>query len=87
MGITIDSKLQWGIHIRILLSRISSTAECCKKCVDSIFILQKRTARAIYKIGLHKNLKRYTNSTFTLHFGKYTVCPQNFPRLEAIFII
>ncbi|KAJ8706878.1 hypothetical protein PYW07_012956 [Mythimna separata] len=90
LGVTIDSKLQWGAHIGTLSGRLSSAAYAVRKIrqltdvatarlvyyayfhsimsygillwgsaadADSIFILQKRTIRAIYKMGPRESLR------------------------------
>lgn len=90
LGINIDSKLQWGDHLKTLGSKLSSAAFAVKKIrkltdeatarlvyfsyfhslmsygiilwgsaaeVESIFILQKRAVRAIYKMSPRDSLR------------------------------
>lgn len=90
LGVTLDSKLQWGPHIQRLADRLSSAAFAIWKIrqitnvetarlvyfayfhsilaygillwgsaadIESIFILQKRAVRAIYKLGSRDSLR------------------------------
>jgi hypothetical protein len=90
LGLTLDSKLQWGTHISSLAGRLSSAAYAVKRIrqladvetarlvyfgyfhsvmsygillwgkaadVHSIFVLQKRAVRNIYKLGSRVSLK------------------------------
>ena len=90
LGITLDSKLQWGPHISKLTGRLSSAAYAVKKIrqytdvdtarlvyfsyfhsvmsygilllgkaadIQSIFVLQKRAVRSIYKMGSRASLR------------------------------
>ncbi|CAH2249251.1 jg21761 [Pararge aegeria aegeria] len=90
LGITLDSKLQWGPHVNNLSNRLSSAAYAVKKIrhmtdvetarlvyfsyfhsimsygillwgnaadISTIFVLQKRAVRSIYKMGPRESLR------------------------------
>ncbi|KAG7296652.1 hypothetical protein JYU34_000923 [Plutella xylostella] len=90
LGMTIDSKLQWGPHIEKLSGRLSSAAFAVRKIrqltdvetarlvyfsyfhsllsygillwgraadIETIFVLQKRAIRSIYKLGSRDSLR------------------------------
>lgn len=95
LGLTVDSKLQWGPHIDTLSSKLSSAAYAVRKIrqltnistarlvyfsyfhsvmsygillwggaadAESIFILQKRAIRAVYKLGSRVSLRELFKS-------------------------
>lgn len=105
LGITVDSRLQWGPHIESLAGRLSSAAYAVRKIreltdvatarlvyfsyfhsimsygiilwgraadVNSIFILQKKAIRAIYKLKSRESLRELFKSikimTFTCQY-------------------
>ena len=101
LGLTLDKRLQWGPHIEVLSSRLSSAAYAVWKIrgvtdidtartvyfsyfhslmtyglllwghaadANSIFILQKRAIRAIYKLRRRDSLRELFKETNILTF-------------------